>query len=1719
MTLTTPDTASGVTPSTSTTVHRLFEDAARRHATATAVIQGRDSLTYEELDTRADRLARRLGALGIGPESVVGIRVDRSPAMLVAVLGVLKAGAAYLPFDPAHAVEVVTTGIRDADVAALLVAGPVEPEIAAAVRTVDVTATDDGINVDGTPRRPHLVTPPVHAQNLAYVIFTSGSTGRPKGVAVAHASLVNHALHMKRALGIRPGERVLQFTPLAIDAAMEEILPALLGGATLVLPERRVLSTREFTQLVDDQRVAVVSMPSSYWHRWAEDLCAASAPRPGALRLVFVGGEKLRPDVLRRWYGFDWAEDVQWIADYGPSEATISVTTFEGRSADGVSEDWDTVPIGTPITATAVHVLDENLAPVAPGTTGELYLTGTGLARGYLGRPDLTADRFLPDPCATEPGARMYRTGDLGRRLPDGTLVFAGRVDHQLKVRGHRVEPEQVEAALLRCTGVEEAVVGGTEDADGTRLVAWVVADGFDPARLREEVARLLPPAMVPSLFLRVDGFARAEVSGKLDRSRLPLPSAVDQAGTDTVDPSTLSPLERAVATLFTDLTGRPPASADQDFFAAGGDSLRALQLLTRLEEVTGTELTYAELVAAASVRGIADAVTGHRRKTDAAPHAGQPPFGMSGRTGEHHPASRAQRRLWFLDRLHGGAATYSVPFAHRITGPLDIQRLDAALTTLVARHEALRTVLETSGGTQDVRARVLPPAPVRTTVTRAANLDAARALAAAEARRPFDLTAGPMLRSLCVPYADDAALWVLNVHHAAFDAWSLGVFWSELSELYQGRGLPPVRHQYADFVAWQEAWLAGPEAAAQREFWKRELAGDQVPLRFDGRFRSPSAPAAEPSSHSGGQAPVAVRADLRDRVAHLARRHGTTEFCVLLAAFLATLRRTSSGDSVVVGVPSACRTRRETERMVGYLVNTLAVRMEFTEAMRFGELVDRTSKALSEALARQELPFDEVVDALAPERGTTDNPLFQAMFVLQATPADTRARIDGLGIVEETVHSGTAKVDLTCMLRTDGDGLSGELEYSDAVMDAAGAAGWAAAYGELLSDAVARPGTRVDELRLLAAEGAARRAEAINADHEEPGVLWPLHARFEEFARRTPDAVALEWGMGSTAGLPSGAGSLTYADLNARADRLARSLADAGAGPERLVGICLDRSPDLITALLATLKTGAAFIPLDPAMPVERIRAIAEDAEPVALVTQDRHRRHLAPVGTPLVVEAVGEDTPPGPAHGSVGLDSLAYVYYTSGSTGRPKGVLIDHRCATNRVDWIARRYGMAPGMRILHKTPLIFDVAIWEIFGTLGYGATVLLADAGAEADVAHLNALLKDGEPALAHFVPSMLDAYLEFAPRTEFPGLHWVQTSGEGVPTRLLERFAEHFPVELHNMYGQTETSEVAAWEGRITDSPGAVPMGRQIGIYRLFVLDDALNPVPPGVCGELHVAGLGGLARGYHGRPALTAEKFVPHPYPLEAGERLYRTGDLAWTDRDGMLHYAGRTDTQTKIRGVRVETGEIEAVLERHPRVRNSAVVVREDGAGADGTKELVAYVVGDATVDELGDHLARHLTTYMLPAAYVYLDALPRTASGKTDRLRLPAPTAADRGARVGDAEPKGRLEETLADLWKGVLGLERVGSKDNFFAIGGNSLSSLQILNRVNETFGVEVSLREFFGAPTVEGLAGHVERSLVSMVSGLSDDEVTARLHAAHDKADGGHDNAPDKGGRTA
>lgn len=1639
-------------------VHQLIEAQAARTPDAPAIISSGDVLSFRQLDDRAGELAGRLAARGVRPEVRVGVAVEqRSARWLVTVLAVWKAGGVYVPLDPALPAKVVAGMLADAGAELVLRDGP-EREFEGSGFAVADLAELTGPAVPAA-------APVIWPANLAYCFFTSGSTGRPKAVGVSHASLIGHATAIRAELGLRPDDRFLQFTSMHIDASLEEVLPAWLAGAAVVLPDTARPTSVELTELISARGATMVSLPSNYWHQWTDDLVAGVVSLPGSLRTVFAGGDKMRMDRLAAWLEIVGSRPVDFVADYGPTETTISCTTYRPDPAN--LPDIGLVPIGRPLPGVTVHLLDDDLEPVADGEPGDVWIAGFGLARGYLGAPSTTADRFWPDPFGP-PGARMYQTGDRASLLPDGNIQFLGRSDRQVKIRGFRVEPGQVENAVRACAGVRDAVVVTADDpVSGARLIAYAEGEHTPAAdaALRAELADRLPAVMVPQTIVWLDRIPRSPFNGKVLPRELPPPPA--PASTDEPGAAAQSGVEGVVARLVADVLGRP-AGADEDFFAAGGDSLRGLQLLSGIALATGATLTFDQLHSAPTVTALAAVVKGTRRRD-----AGGGVVAAAGEHGQWRPASRGQAALWYLDQLQEGAATYAVPLGYWISGPLDLERMDAALTALVERHEALRTTLEDRDGR--VWSRLRPPEPVRTEVSSVADRTAAVRLAEAEAARPFDLSAGPLVRSSCYRVDDELHLWLLDAHHSAFDAWSLGVFWREFAALYQDHPLPAPSVRFADYVAWQERWLNSEEADAQRRYWAERLDGDAPVLEL-GR------PTAE-EGQAGFSIPLELAGVGLAAVERVARACGSTRFGVLLAGFLAALHRMTGGtDDVVVGVPMAGRVRPGTEDLIGYLVNTVPLRMRFTPGMRFRELVERTDAALAEALSRQDLPFAEMAGGLSRGGDAADNPVFQTMFVFESTPMDGGGEIDGLEIAEQPVHSGTAKVALTCTLRLEGETLVGEGEYAARRFDRPSACRWQDAIVTLLESALADPSARLAELPLLPSASATAQLAAINAGHEDRAAGTLLHDGFTAALARDPDAVAVQaW-----------TSSVSYAELDARAEAVATALAAAGIGPESVVGVCVPRSVESIAAVLGVLRAGAGFVPLDAGYPAERLRWIAADCEMAAV---------LAAGPPPAGLEGLPSVDPAAPNAGEsrravrIHPRNTAFVYYTSGSTGRPKGVVLDHGCAASRVEWIARQYDLGPGKHVVHKTPLIFDVAIWEIFATLAAGATVELAEAGSETDVPYLAELLAEPGTVLAHFVPSMLDMYLATVPATKYADLACVQTSGEGVPAALLERFAAHFDVDLHNAYGQTETSEVALWTGRAWPGGGGVPMGRAVNGYRLYVLDEALAPVPPGVVGELYVAGVHGLARGYLGQPELTAERFLPHPWPVVPGERLYRTGDLAILDDDGLLHYAGRADGQAKVRGVRVEPGEIEAVAQRHPAVERAVVAVREDKPGV---KEIVAYLVGpDAFIPEVAEYVAGYLSQYLLPAVYVKVDALPLTPSGKVDRRALPVPTIRDREARTSASEVTSLIEAEVAEVWCDLLEVSQLGRNQNFFTVGGTSLSALQLLQRVKTRFGVTITVRQFFDAPTIAGVAAHLETALASEVATLSDDDVAERL----------------------
>ncbi|WP_212844273.1 non-ribosomal peptide synthetase [Catellatospora sp. IY07-71] len=1028
-------------------VHRLIEAQAARTPDAVAVAWDGGSHTYRELDQRAAFLAGLLAGHGVRPERLVGVSMEPSPLLLVAMLAIWKAGGAYVPIDSSLPRDVAEGMLTDAGVTLLIANGPVAVDLAD-VRTIDL----DGLDLSGPPA----VTPSVDTvpANLAYCVFTSGSTGKPKLVAVNHASFANHGLALREQLSLGPQDRVLQSTAMAFDAALEEILPGWLAGGAVVMPASRKFTSQELTDLIERLSVTMVSLPSAYWHLWVDDLTAGTVHLPPTLRTVFIGGDKILVDKLEAWYRVPGADRINWVSDYGPTETSISVALHHpARDGIGSSDGsgYALVSLGRPFARAALYILDEDLRPVPEGDSGDLWVGGPPVTRGYYGAPAMTADRFRPDPQGP-PGARMYRTGDRAARAADGTISFLGRSDRQVKIRGQRVELGQVESALHQLDGVQDAVAIVVDDPPrGSFLVAYVEAGpDVSEGELRAGLAGRLPDAMLPKTIVLLEKIPRSPLNGKVSRAALP---PVARTRSARVEAAAMTALERAVAMVVADVLDAPVTDRHEDFFTIGGDSLRGMQVLSRITEVTGVALTFEQLRAAPHVAGLAALVT-EQRGSGAAGRAIVP----ASARGEWQPASRGQQALWFLDQVLRGEPVYSIPVCYRIRGPFDVARLDAALTTIVARHEALRTVLVRQGG--KVSQHVRPAGPVRTEVVRADGFADAADRAQQAAREPFVLSEGPLLRSAAFQIADEEWLWLLNVHHAVFDAWSLAVLWRELTVLYQGGSLPDGTVQFADYVLWQQRWLQEAEAAKQRSYWQGRLADAPAPLRL-GTARAEGARVGT-DGFAVQLPPGFLDTAAVERVAQGCR---STPFAVLLSALLLTLRRTTGADDLVVGVPVACRNRPGSEHIIGYLVNTVAVRTRLAGGMTFREVVAAADVATAEALTHQELPFADAVEGVARSARPGENPVFQAMFAFQSTPLDGLDGITGLDVAEHFVHPGTAQAALRWTARQEPAGLVGEIEYAADRFDRTSAAHWQAELAATLDAALNDPDLPIDKI------------------------------------------------------------------------------------------------------------------------------------------------------------------------------------------------------------------------------------------------------------------------------------------------------------------------------------------------------------------------------------------------------------------------------------------------------------------------------------------------------------------------------------------------------------------------------------------------------------------------------------------------------------------------------
>ncbi|HEX8560147.1 MAG TPA: amino acid adenylation domain-containing protein [Pyrinomonadaceae bacterium] len=1637
-------------------IHGLFEAQAARTPGAVALVDGDARLTYGELDARAGRLARTLRARGVGPETLVGVYMRRSAEMVVALLGVLKAGGAYVPLDPAYPSSRLEFILEDARAALVLTQRTLAatlPAGGAGALCLDGDWEEEEAREPGDVKgagAPH--------DALAYVIYTSGSTGRPKGVAIEHRSAVTLLHWAGENFDAEQLRGVLAATSICFDLSVFELFAPLSWGGTVILAENAL----QLPALPAKDEVTLVNTVPSVM---AELLRTSAAP--DAVRVVNLAGEALPAKLVQEIHRRHAAAEV--INLYGPSEDTTYSTMARLRR-----EDSGQPPIGRPIANTQAYVLDANLQPAPAGVPGELYLSGEGLARGYLNRPALTAERFIPHPHATEPGARLYRTGDIARHLPDGQLEYLARADNQVKVRGFRIELGEIEAVLEQHADVAQAVVVAREDSPGDRrLVAYVVGRGGDSPTvggLRAFVRERLPEYMAPSSFVFLEAMPLTP-NGKIDRRALPAPSPSLRAEEISgARPATA--VEEVLARLWADVLDLERVGADDNFFELGGHSLLATRLLSRVRTVFDRELPLRAVFESPTLTGMAALIEAALAGGESSP---LPPLRPAPRDAEP-PLSSAQQRLWFLDRMEPDSPFYNVPAALRLTGELNDAALEGAINEVVRRHEVLRTTFPAVEGraVQRIAAALwLPLARVELARLPAAEREAeARRLVAEEAARPFDLVRGPLMRVGLLRLGAREHVLLLTMHHIVTDGWSLGVLVREVGALYaayaEGRPSPleELEVQYADYACWQQEWLRGEALASRLDYWKRRLEG--APSALELPTDRPRPPV---QSYRGATRKFDVPADLSRGLKALGRREGVTPFMTLLAGFFTLLQRYTGQEDIVVGTPIANRTRGEIEPLVGFFVNTLALRARPSRGLSFGALLGQVREVTLGAYAHQDIPFEKLVDELRPERDMSRPPLFQVMFAMQNTPGG-ELELPGVSLKLTPSDSGASKFDLTLFMEEGEEGFVGSWEYNTDLFEAQTIERMSRHLLSLLGSAAADPGRPLSELRLLSDDERRLLVEGYNDTRVSyADAALPLQRIIERQAALSPDAVAVA----------SGGERLSYAELNARANRLARHLRSLGVGAETRVGVLMERSTELVVSLLAVLKAGGAYVPLDPEYPPDRLHFMLEDSRAPVLLMQGRLRGAAGDYEGRVVavdeladeLSALSGDDFPEEERGAGG-SSLAYVIYTSGSTGRPKGAMNSHAGIVNRLVWMQEAFGLDASDVVLQKTPFSFDVSVWEFFWPLMTGARLMMARPGGHRDAAYLREVIRRESVTTLHFVPSMLGAWLgEQGPAEAPASLRRVICSGEALGPELQERFWGRLPgVELHNLYGPTEAAvDVTWWACRRDWARGTVPIGRPVANTSVHVLDARLEPAPEGVAGELYLGGVQ-VGRGYLDRPGLTAERFLPDPFSAEPGARLYRTGDVARRVAGGEVEYLGRVDHQVKLRGFRIELGEIEAALSRHPAVGECVCVVRED---APGVKRLVAYVGGarGANAAELAEHLRGRLPEYMTPTQFVFLEALPLTPSGKVDRKALPRPDYSGAGAGREFVAPASASEQALCGIWAEVLRLERVGVHDNFFELGGDSILSIQIIARAAQA-GLHFTPRQLFQNQTIAELA---------------------------------------------
>ncbi|MEH2395749.1 MAG: amino acid adenylation domain-containing protein [Nostoc sp.] len=1678
-------------------IHQIFETQVLYSSNNIAIELEAQCISYQELNQRANQLAYHLQVLGVQADIIVGLCLERSLELIIAILAILKAGGAYLPIDPNYPAERTSFMLDNSQVSILLTKSHLCKGLS--LQTTYRFCLDnyeEALAQNPTTNPQSEVTP----DNLAYVIYTSGSTGKPKGVAMPHRPLVNLIAWQWQNSTVGSSAKTLQYTPISFDVSFQEIFATLTTGGTLVLiSEQMRRDPIRLLKFLNQAGIERLFLPFVALQQLAE-VAQMETIIPISLSEVITAGEQLRITTAIA-HLFSQLTNCSLHNHYGPSETHV-ITALR---LSGSPQDWPILPaIGQPIANTQIHLLDSHLQPVPVGVPGELYVGGVSLARGYFNRPDLTAERFIVSPF--DKCERLYKTGDLAKYLADGNIQYLGRIDQQVKIRGYRIEPGEIETVLEQYPQVRQAVVITREDVPGEqRLVAYVVGNRDAPAisltELRQFLRTQLPEYMIPSAIALVEKLLLTP-SGKVDRNALPVPS-YETNQENWVAPQT--PAEMALANIWADILGLKQVGIYDHFLDLGGHSLLATQVISRIRDVFQVELPLRCLLESAAIADLTKLIETDRQQIRSTQILPIQPVGRDANL----PLAFVQEPLWFLDQLVPNNPFYNVPEAFCLNGFLNVQALEQSFQEIINRHEIIRTTFKAVDG-QPIQ--VIHPSPTfkLPVIDSTTQESQVWELIIQEARRSFDLSEDLMLRTALFKLSETEHFLLINLHHIVCDGWSINVLLKELGTLYtvfaleQTSPLSDLTIQYADFVVWQRQWLQGEIREHQLAYWQQQLNGLPPIVSLPTDFPRPLV-----STYRGARHFLSLSTPVTKELQELSRREGATLFMTLLTAFQTLLFYYTGQDDIAIGSLVANRHRPELEKMLGFFANTIVLRTDLSGCPSFRQLLHRVREVTLEAYAHQDLPFEELVQTLQPDRTLNHNPLVQVVFNLQNTPRCTW-EVPGVTLTHLPFDNKTVKFDLFLELTETPTGLVGYFEYSTDLFAATTIARMAEHFQKLLKDIVVNLDAKVSDICLLSIA----EQQQFNTWNQTQGDFPQecIHQLFAAQVEQTPDAIAIEF-----------AGQhLTYRELNQQANQLAHYLQTLGVKPDVVVGICIERSPQMAIGLLGILKAGGAYLPLDPAYPQERLAFLLNNSQVSVLLAQQNLIEKVATPNIRIVYidsewEALAQNPTTNP-QSEVTPDNLAYVIYTSGSTGKPKGVAMPHRPLVNLIAWQWQNSTVGSSAKTLQYTPISFDVSFQEIFATLTTGGTLVLISEQMRRDPIRLLKFLNQAgiERLFLPFVA--LQQLAEVAQmETIIPiSLSEVITAGEQlrITTAIAHLFSQLTNCSLHNHYGPSETHVITAL--RLSGSPQDWPIlpaiGQPIANTQIHLLDSHLQPVPVGVPGELYVGGVS-LARGYFNRPDLTAERFIVSPF--DKCERLYKTGDLAKYLADGNIQYLGRIDQQVKIRGYRIEPGEIETVLNQYPAVKETVAIVREDQPGE---KHLVAYLClkqqesednssatsqtgqlqqyslpeittqnklannfeDEQTVNlvnllpQLRAFLKQKLPEYMIPAAFVAMEALPITPSGKVDRRALPVPNRVRPNSQEAFVTPRNYVEQRLAEIATQILGLEQIGIHDNFFDLGGYSLLLARMLLQVQKTFQIELSLQNIFIAPSIAELS---------------------------------------------